>query len=520
MSGLPESIERLERVLAGIRKRHPEVPVQAIPWIRFKHPIHPAQTELASETGVPDWAVGVEWLFLPLRFLRCLLTALHMTLQLAFLQKRLKPALEHLKKKRFDLIAKTWAYTESLVPGPKDFYYGDLQQRLSSEGVRILLLTGKPSEMRWEDFSKASAFDSAPCQLPEMSLVPLDAPVQSVYEQLPVAIRLLGEAASAQDFFERKVLLRAAQDCMSPAVTSISLFYWIGREAANIWRPKGMVALYEGYGWEECLWRGAKERHPEIKTAGYQHTILLKHNLALLDPAQEDGARVRPELVLCLGPRTEQMLRPSHPHSDLFPFGTFRKMPDSEAGKEPGPEKKTLLVLPEGYPEEAVLLFNAALKAAQNLQDHRFILRSHPVLPIEKVLPHLELDPSGMPNVEISSGAPIEEDFARASAVLYRGSSSVLYGILNGLKPVYFSDGRFPDPDPLFELKEWKERVSLVDELEQLLRRYASTGDREAAAQWKPAAGYAASYVAPVQEDSIAQLISRFNIRRKEVLVA
>ncbi len=509
----PEPVQRLERVLAGIRRRHTELPVLAIPWIRFKHPIHPTQLELAQEDPAAP-AAWRETLLLPLRFLRCLLTVAHMTLQLALLQVRLRGPIKNLKTQRFNLVAKSWAYSERLVPGLNDFYYGDLQQRLSNEGVRTLLLTGKPENMGWRDFAKASASISDLCQLPEMALAPLSMPVRLAFRQWPVTLRLLREAAAAEDPFEKTVLFRAARDCISPGVTWTSLFYGIGREATRIWKPKAFLSLYEGYGWEDCLWRGVKEQDARCKTVGYQHTILLRHNLTMLRPAE----RRFPELVLCLGPRPEQMLRASHPGSELFSFGTFRKVPAS-ALSEPNPGRKTVLVVPTGYPDETELLFNATLQLARSLPDHRFILRTHPVLPFEEILPMLEGDPSALPNVELSRAAPIEHDFARASAALYRGSSSILYGILYGLKPVFYSDGLFPDQDPLFELQEWVERVSSAEAAERLLRNYSAASPEAARRQWEPAARYVASYTVPVRPESVGQLLSRLNLKETEPLL-
>lgn len=514
---LPFSIRKLDAVLTDIRRRFPDPAVQAIPWMELKHPIHPVQMELAEQKGQPPFG---GWAFLPARFLRCLLTAVHMTLQLAFLRFRLRKTLSELKKEPFDLIAKTWAYAENLLPGWNDFYYGDLQRRLGGEGVRMLLLTGKPENIGWPDFARASASASEPQQLPELCLVSLTAPIRSVFRQLFISIRLLKEAGRAPDGFTRRVVLRAGCDCLSPAVTAIGLYHWIGREAVRLWSPKAMISLYEGYGWEQCLWQGAKEADPSCRTAGYQHTILLRHNLALLKPEGIGHRRLYPEIVLCLGPRTERMLRLSHSSSELFPFGTFRKLPDPSIQRDPSPGKKTVVVVPTGYLDEATLLFNVALQAARNLPDYRFILRSHPVLPFEQVLPALEEDPARLPNVEISRSAPIEEDFARASAVLYRGSSSVLYAILYGLKPIYFSDGQFPDQDPLFEIDAWLDRVSSARDLEERLRNYAMTDAGTALRQWEPAVEYAASYTVPVGEESVGQLLAKLKIRERETLVA
>ena len=520
MSDLPGPVRRLADLLQEIRRRFSDLlPVQAIPWIRFKHPIHPVQTELAEQ---PDRRVRVslEAVLLPIRFFRCLLTAIHMTLQLAFIRLRLRRFLSMVKKERFDLVVKTWAYPESLLPGLQDFYYGDFQQRLLKEGVKTLLLAGKPTEMGWLDFAKASATASTPFQLPEVSLVPLTAPVRSVFLQMGASLRVFKEAAGMRDPFNRQVFFRVSRDCLSPAVMAISLYYWIGREAVRRWHPKAVIALYEGSGWEQCFWHGAKKADPICKTVGYQHTILLRHNLALLEPERKGERRPHPDTVLCLGPRTEEMLRPSHLGCDLFLFGTFRQVPASSSQMEPSPEKKTVLVLPEGYMEEAVLLFNAALQAARDLPDHRFILRSHPVLPMEEILPRLRSNPADLLNVRMSRGKPIEEDFASSSVVLYRGSSSVLYAILHGLKPVYFSNGRFPELDPLFELDAWRETVSSIEALEQFLRRYASTDSRMASDPWRSAAGYAASYAIPVRENSIGRLLAGLHIGQGEVFVA
>ena len=95
---------------------------------------------------------------------------------------------------------------------------------------------------------------------------------------------------------------------------------------------------------------------PTCVVVGYQHTVLLPHNFALLR-SQDDGHRsAQPDVVLCSGPRTQAIMRSAHARSKLIPFGTFRPFP--EATYPPRPDLRTVLVMPEtGIIRETKLLF-------------------------------------------------------------------------------------------------------------------------------------------------------------------
>lgn len=512
MNGIPSSLDRLSGVLKRIRRECPGIPVQTLPWIHLKHPIHRVQEELLEEEAegkrIGFFEIPGSRLFLPVRFLFCVLYAANLGLRALLLQSRLGPAVSSLKSQGFDLVAKTWCFDDSLVTAGADFYYGDLQKRLTDRGVRMLLLTGKATGMGWKNFLRAKACADRPQQIPEMCLVPPSAPLGLVFRQLADAARLLRIASRSSDNLLRRAAIRASRDCLSPSALSIGMYYGIGRTAVRTWKPKGLIALYEGYGWEQCLWRGAREEDPECRTVGYQHTILLRHNLALLDPEEGTAGRLRPDVVLCLGPRTESMLKSSHGGSELFSFGSFRRPASPVGRKHPRPGERAVLVLPEGYLGESVLLFNAALEAARRLPDHRFTLRSHPVLPVEQILPHLAVQPGTLPNVSISAARPIEADFSESSVVLYRGSSSVLYAVLHGLKPVYLQGGGPVELDPLFELRRWREHAAAGGGLEEVLLRYGRQGIPAALEEWRYAADYVESYTVPVDAQSVDRLLS------------
>jgi hypothetical protein len=124
----------------------------------------------------------------------------------------------------------------------------------------------------------------------------------------------------------------------------------------------------------------------------------------------------------------------------------------------------TFLVLPEGIGSECIYLFEFALECARRLPEARFIFRTHPVLPFERLEPNIRGYYPVPDNVEVSRGRPIEDDFARATYLLYRGSSTVIYAVLAGLKPFYIVRPDEIDLDPLYELAEWREHVHSVDD--------------------------------------------------------
>src|SRR5256885_6639749 len=49
----------------------------------------------------------------------------------------------------------------------------------------------------------------------------------------------------------RRVGRRASVEVLSPAVTEAGLIHHIARTAVRTWRPRALLTLYEGHGWEK-----------------------------------------------------------------------------------------------------------------------------------------------------------------------------------------------------------------------------------------------------------------------------
>lgn len=527
------SVECLADALYTVRRRCPFLPVLAVQWMHPKHPVHPVQQKILHK--VRTWAgkapqrnfirrcliyiqgIGESaW-----RIVRCIFYAVCMSLMIIWLRCIIWRQMRELTNRRFSIILKTWIFGPARQQEDIDFYYGDLQHRLLKQGVTCLLLCGDGSGSKdWFSFAKAHISNSGLSRLPEKCLIDPIAPLKMAILQIVTSFKLQRLKSEVSDPLIKQICSFASLDCLSPGTTLSGLFFWIGRKAVQIWRPKAFVTLYEGHGWEKCLWWGAKTVDSSCRTVGYQHTVLFPHSISLLKPHVYDGEHSTPDVVLCLGERTKSMMQQGHipRQSRLITFGSFRRDGSDQMFVMPRPARRIVLVLPEGILDEAKLLFDWAMRVSQSLPDHRFVFRCHPVLPFAQVWHCLDGVPERCSNIEISDRDSIADDFARSSVMLYRGSSAALYGVLYGLKPIYLQIDECNDSDVLFELKEWRERARSVLETEQILRRYAATTENDACGEWQSAAAYVKSYTMPVDDSSLDRFLAEVNLPNTDYL--
>ena len=512
-------LHRLFVTLGRLRRLCPSIPVTAIHWMSLRHPIHPVQERLLSE--VQD-SPPPPMRALVLRWIRCVGYALYLSVLFAWLRWRCRREIAALRGRSFHLAAKTWWFGTS-HSGDWDFYYGDLQQRLAERGVRMLMLGADGNGLsfdlrRWRGFIKAHGSTSEAARLPQLCLAHPAAPFRIAAGQLAASLRLRRLARRARHPLLRRASQAASWDCLAPQTAENSLCFCMTQAAVKTWRLQAFMELYEANSWERCEWRGAKAARPSCLTVGYQHGIVMPYSLSLREPCRGSHKDAVPDRVLCLGEATRTMLEPGHRPSGsrLVPFGSIRYPNAHGRPQAPRRDRRAVLVVPEGIPDEAVLLFDAALRMAGACPDHRFIFRCHPYLPFAQVRAHLSLDPDQLPNVEISPSESIEPDFARSSVVLYRGSSAVLYAVLAGLWPVYFQAPQHPELDPLFEAGPWRSRVSSAQEMAAALRAYAELSEDEVVAQWRQARAYVSGYVMPVSDASIDRFLAAVELRDGE----
>lgn len=496
------SPEKLDSLFTHVRERYPKLAVLAIQWIHLTNGRYEIAKNLETVSGFSVFLTILARSFWS--FLKGFLFGLKV-LWMRFVSRKV---FNHLKGMPFDALARTWAFPKSSLQKGEDFYFGDLAFRLNTRKVHLLTLCGNAKENYWRSFLDFNSSDVFPYQLSEFCLINLPQIFYLCLHQCGCAFFIFWKALKQKDDLLRRLLFFVSKESLRHQTLRNALFYFIGKKAVSLWKPKFFISLYEGHAWEKCLWMGIKKADPSCKIVAYQHTVIFERTLSLRKPSLNGVLSLKPDIVLCTGQRTFEIMRESHEKSGahLIPFGSFRFNSATEL-KEPSPPKKTVLVLPEGLLGESCILFNVAMKLSAQFSEYQFIFRTHPVLPLSAVIPHLEADPSTFKNIIISKEKNIEKDFERSSILLYRGSSSVLYGILSGLKPFYFRRGDEELNDPLFELRVFREYVSSVNDLSEKIQSYAKEDPRQVLKAWEEAVGYIQNYTASVKEESMENLL-------------
>ena len=499
-----DSLERLMEKMQEVRALCPDLPLQALRWMHMRHPIHPVQKELLSHQKLKTGNFPQ----LLRRMLTCVAYGIYFTFLVFRLRWAVRDKIGKLRREKFDFVAKSWSFGADSGSDGNDFYFGDLQSRLSERQMNLLMLS---SDVRGgSPIRFAQSYTSlSGTKISELCLVPLSAPIQMVFKQLVTSVRLLRAAQKIQDPLVQEICHRASQDCLLSSVFREGLLFWVGLRAVQWWRPKAFVTLYEGLGWEKCIWSGVKSVDASCHIVGYQHTVLFPESLSLTAPKKRMKTDIVPDVVLCLGEIPLELMRKGHePYGvRMFPFGSFRFQNSQPVGCYADPVRRTVLVTPEGIASEVKILFSFALRCAKLLPDVTFILRSHPEIPMEKAVRLIEGSIENQPNILISSEKNIHRDFEKSSVLMYRGSSAVTYAVSKGLLPIYIHvDGTLVS-DPLYLLHSWRKICSTPQEFAGLLTWFEQVSSHELELEWSLATRFVSDYTVSVRKEGIDRFL-------------
>lgn len=447
------------------------------------------------------------------RFIISLLFAARETLHILYVRLVHASRIRSLYKEKVQIVIKTW-YFYAKKEAVSNFYYGNLAPLLEQEGIQTMIVGGNLGKSSIMHFSNGML---APHRrsVPEKALLPFWAPGKVLIDQLRTYWQLRKLVVKNRNSLFSTVATEAAFECLSLNTLANALHYYIAKRAVEKWHPKAYATLYEGQPWEKLAWLGVKTASKECLTIGYQHTIIMSYSWGLIKPSAGSAGFTTPDVVLTLGNIPQKLMEDGQVgfNTKFITLGSFRRKAETgaESIKYPQPSQQKVLVVPEGFLSEATILFDRAAQLAVLLPDHHFIFRSHPFLPFKNVQPFLSVNISSILNIELSTNVAIEDDFARASCLLYRGSSVVLYGILNGLKPWYLNEPGLAFVDPLFALTTWRETAGSVSELAASMKEYSLSDAVSANNEWLPAKTYVEEYSKPIQEAAIQELASVLN---------
>jgi hypothetical protein len=418
-----------------------------------------------------------------------------------------KPFFSDLAPVQVDVLIVTWLLNRGQLAAPEDFYFGEMQKQFQKKGMTSLLLMRNQSGYHSPELQKRALRKGRCARLLLPDTQSNRAEMEYIREGLGLRRYLKDTLRREKSELTKRIMKKASTFAiLSQGLQNLRLHDQVAHVCRRV-TPAVVITLYEGHAWERCVWHAARTVNPETLCVGYQHTILRKQAHAVKRALSPELNGFDPDLVLTIGDVTDKMLRQSPRLKGLKTrvYGSHRKSEPAVAVTAPK-KNPVCLVLPEGVVSESIYLFELALACARVLTNFRFIFRTHPVLPIEQVEPLLKDYPAVNGNVEISTGKSIELDFAQSGYILYRGSSTVIYAILSGLKPFYYERPGEINFDPVYELSVWRESVRSVTELTEGIQKDVGASETTRTRTWAAAADYCDRYVKQPDADALMEL--------------
>ena len=131
-------------------------------------------------------------------------------------------------------------------------------------------------------------------------------------------------------------------------------------------------------------------------------------------------------------------------------------------------KRDTFLFLPEGDFNECFPLIDLLFELVKLLTSFHFIIRFHPMTKVsilKKQRPQLKDPPK---NLTISKKL-FEDDLKRADFAIYRGSTSIINAIENGIIPIYYHKKGENIIDPLFLLNKYKKSIKDPTDIHEVI---------------------------------------------------
>ncbi len=386
----------------------------------------------------------------------------------------------------------------------KDLFFGSLPDFLS-EHSRIIILADV-----MDDFSKTLDLMK---RFGEGRLYPLEA-FMTITDVLKASLQMAAYKIRVPQpldlcSYDISDLVRQICKRQGSKIQPLQLYqYRMMKRFLEKFSIRDVLLTCEFNPWEKmCIW-ALREVSPAVKILGYQHTVVPQASANMFVSRLEQEIIPRPDLILTVGQKPKDIIAryetcaPSKIKTSCglrFEY-LFKQAPPSSRQR-----RGHVLLALEGLPQ-AVDMTNYVLQQWPSCKSYQLRIRTHVVLPLEKIKSQLIRDPAGMPQVEISTGS-LQDDLSWADIVIYWGSTVALEALIMGKPVVHYDNGSLLSFDPLFELNDFKWRVTRSSALPGVLDEISNLPDVVFEEKRQKAKAYITSYFHPVTFDTMRSFL-------------
>jgi hypothetical protein len=405
---------------------------------------------------------------------------------------------------KIDVLFITQFVTQNVNNSIGDFYYGNLSEELANKGISSLFIAQNQTKIPTHILHKHLNQRGGPPTVLLPNTLDMRTGIRYWLRAWKLSKKICGLKMERSTLKLKKIIKYASQEALSKSTISNLQFGDLIKEACTLYRPRNIVVLWEGHAWERVALQSARLADKEIRCIAYQHTILFPKAHALKRPL---ACEFNPDIILTIGELNRELLTrlPAYSAVSIFTYGSHRRLHEF-------PSKKFVtfaryLILPEGIESECITLFDYTISIAKEMPNAFFILRTHPIITPDNIIKRHERFRNLPKNVKFSANHDINIDIESCECVIYRGSSTVVYAVLAGLRPFYLEIPGELSIDPLHDLKVWREKVSSPKDLIHVNKKLSSLDFIESYKSWEVARQFCERYIKPAQIDVFLSIL-------------
>lgn len=342
-----------------------------------------------------------------------------------------------------------------------------------------------------------------------MKTVPLES-FLTLYDIIVSGLRLTwGRLARPFQIPERTTILKndigpLLRECLISGGWQVDFYQFLhqaaGKRLSEAFSLQACAITFEGNPWEKMFMCGLRIKDSNTPVYGYQHSVIPMAAAGVFLTQEElYDKNYCPTKILTTGDVPAKLIK----HFSMFPpesitsAGALRYDYLSRHSRLPRKSSSTddfqLLVALEGV-VDVVPLVKYVLEQACGDPDLKIRIRAHPILPFATILKKIGYKQQISSNVSISKACSVVEDVSECDAVLYWGSTVALESLGLGKPVIHFDRGDPISYDPLFDLDNFKWKVSVGLELKMVVGEICLLSDNEYESLQKKAHSYLMDY--------------------------
>ena len=265
---------------------------------------------------------------------------------------------------------------------------------------------------------------------------------------------------------------------------------------------------YENVAWENMFILAFRNFSPESRIIGYQHTVVPLAAAGMFTSKSDSGIKPLPDKILTVGEVNRNILLKYGDYPEEMVVASCALRFDYLSGVNIRKRNRTgnILLALEGI-HSIYKMVNYVLRELCNKKDFNITIRTHPVLPFERIEKRIDHNIEQIKNVTISKNDLVIDDLHEADIVIYWGTTVALEALSLGIPLIRYRMGNLLSYDPLFECDHLKwecsEDNSLIDTIESIYQ----LSDEEFSKRAQEAKKYLDRYFHPVTDSNLNKFV-------------